>query len=101
MDFKRIDTTQCRALISSGDVTLLDIRDPHAYADAHINQALHIENLDVEAFIEESDKSRPLIVYCYHGHSSLSAAAYFAEKGFTDVYSLDGGFEAWRQTAAC
>jgi len=34
-------------------------------------------------------------VVCYHGISSQSAAAYLAEQGFRDTYSLDGGFEAW------
>lgn len=97
MDFKRIDPAQCQQLIANSNVTLLDIRDPHAYADGHINNALHIENIDVESFIENSDKTQPLVVYCYHGHSSLSAAAYFTEKGFTDVYSLDGGFDGWQQ----
>jgi len=41
-------------------------------------------------------KNIPLIVYCYHGNSSKSAAHYFCENGFTQVYSMDGGFEAWR-----
>ena len=35
------------------------------------------------------------IVTCYHGNSSQSAAAYLVSQGFTDVYSLDGGFELW------
>ncbi|NKQ13210.1 thiosulfate sulfurtransferase, partial [Pseudomonas sp. SST3] len=30
--------------------------------------------------------------------SSQSAAAYLINQGFSDVYSLDGGFELWRQT---
>jgi thiosulfate sulfurtransferase len=38
------------------------------------------------------------VVYCYHGHTSLGAAAYLRENGFTDVVSLSGGFELWRQT---
>ncbi|CRR54182.1 Thiosulfate sulfurtransferase GlpE [Pseudomonas aeruginosa] len=36
------------------------------------------------------------MVVCYHGNSSQSAAAYFIQQGFSDVYSLDGGFELWR-----
>jgi thiosulfate sulfurtransferase len=40
----------------------------------------------------------PLIVSCYHGNSSQSAAAYLCSQGFTEVYSLDGGFEVWRTT---
>ena len=38
----------------------------------------------------------PVLVYCYHGISSQNAAAFLIERGFETVYSLDGGFEAWR-----
>jgi thiosulfate sulfurtransferase len=37
-------------------------------------------------------------VVCYHGNSSQSAAAYLVSQGFSEVYSLDGGFELWRTT---
>jgi thiosulfate sulfurtransferase len=37
------------------------------------------------------------LVYCYHGHSSQSAAEHFVENGFANVYSLDGGYTAWPQ----
>lgn len=39
----------------------------------------------------------PLVVVCYHGISSQNAAQYLHEQGFDDVYSLDGGFQAWRE----
>jgi thiosulfate sulfurtransferase len=52
----------------------------------------------LHAFITQADLDVPLIVACYHGNSSQSAAAYLAEQGFSDVYSLDGGFELWRAT---
>jgi thiosulfate sulfurtransferase len=35
-------------------------------------------------------------VCCYHGNSSQGAAQYFAEQGFTQAYSLDGGYEMWK-----
>jgi thiosulfate sulfurtransferase len=52
---------------------------------------------NVQAFTEGTDKHREVIVYCYHGNSSLGAVAYFLENGFKNVASLRGGFEAWRQ----
>jgi len=96
MNFKRIDSQGCKQLLATKDVTLLDIRDPQSFANGHIDNALHIEQINVESFVEEQPKDKPLVICCYHGNSSQSAAAYFAEKGFTDVYSLDGGYEGWR-----
>lgn len=96
MTFKRIDKQNFEQLISGSNTVVLDIRDPQSFARGHIENAIHIEQIDVEAFVAETEKSMPLVIYCYHGMSSQSAAAYFAEKGFTDVYSLDGGYEGWR-----
>lgn len=96
MNFKRIDPQGYKKLLASGAVTLLDIRDPQSFAQGHIDAAIHIEAINVETFIEEQPKEKPLVICCYHGNSSQSAAAYFAEKGFTDVYSLDGGYAGWR-----
>ena len=56
----------------------------------------HIDNHSVADFIAAADLDAPLVVVCYHGNSSQSAAAYFIQQGFSDVYSLDGGFELWR-----
>lgn len=95
MNFKRISPENYRQLASSQETTLLDIRDPHSFNDGHIDGATHIEEIVIDQFVEEHPKAKPLVVCCYHGMSSQSAAAYFAEKGFTEVYSLDGGYEGW------
>jgi thiosulfate sulfurtransferase len=39
----------------------------------------------------------PVIVCCYHGVSSQQAAQFLIHQGFENVYSMDGGFEAWRK----
>lgn len=96
MNFKRISPEAYRQLASSQATTLLDIRDPQSFAQGHIADAISIEQINIENFVEEEPKDKPLVVCCYHGISSQSAAAFFAEKGFTEVYSLDGGYEGWR-----
>ncbi len=94
-DFKRIGAEQAQKLHSEGGV-IVDIRDAHSFAEGHIPGATHLDNHSLPDFIAAADLDQPLIVSCYHGHSSQSAAAYLAHQGFSDVYSLDGGFEGWR-----
>lgn len=96
MNFKRINREDCKKLLLAGEATVLDIRDPHSYESGHIDNAVHIEHINIERFVDEQPKDKPLVICCYHGISSQSAAAYFAEKGFTEVFSLDGGYEGWR-----
>lgn len=77
-------------------VQVVDIRDDAAFAAGHMPSAKHIHNSNIQEFIAEADLDSPLLVCCYHGNMSQSAAAYFAEQGFAETYSLDGGYEAWK-----
>lgn len=94
-DFKRIAPDLAQQLRESG-AQVVDIRDPQSYAMGHNSGSRHIDNYSVADFIREADMDAPLVVVCYHGNSSQSAAAYFVQQGFSEVYSLDGGFELWR-----
>ncbi|WP_433885491.1 thiosulfate sulfurtransferase GlpE [Pseudomonas vranovensis] len=96
-EFKRIPPEQALALREQGAV-VVDIRDPQAFAAGHITGASHLDNHSVADFIRTADLDAPTVVVCYHGNSSQSAAAYLISQGFSDVYSLDGGFELWRGT---
>lgn len=95
-DFQRIDPALASSLLQSG-AQLVDTRDPQSYQQAHIPGAVRLDNDNLARFVADTDKQTPLVVCCYHGNSSQPAAAYLASLGFAEVYSLDGGFELWRQ----
>ena len=92
---KIITVTQAKEKLADGQVVFIDVRDPDSYAAAHGPGAIQINNTNVDAFIASTDKSMTHIVYCYHGITSQGGAAFFQEKGFEDVYSMEGGFCAW------
>ena len=84
-------------MIDAGAVTLIDIRDEASFQAGHISNSLHVDHLSLQGFIQDADLDIPLIVCCYHGNSSQTAAQFFAEQDFSDVYSLDGGYSVWCQ----
>lgn len=96
-DFQHLSPSNAKSMLDQGNITIVDIRDTGSYEDGHIAGAVHVSNDNIEEFLETADKRKPLVVYCYHGNSSQGAASFFKEKGFGEVYSLDGGFEDWRQ----
>lgn len=75
---------------------IVDIRDPQSFSMGHISTAIPLDNSNVRTFIENTPKQESVVVCCYHGNSSQGAAQFLAEQGFTNVYSLDGGFEMWK-----
>ncbi len=93
--YRCISAQQAAELIENG-AAVVDIRDAQSYFALHISDALNLSNDNLHDFIAEADFERPLIVCCYHGISSQSAAGFLAHQGFEEVYSLDGGFEGWR-----
>ncbi|UCB32560.1 thiosulfate sulfurtransferase GlpE [Duffyella gerundensis] len=94
-NFECIDVQQAQQRLAAG-AQLVDIRDPQSFAQGHATGAFHLTNTSVNHFVEQADVSVPVLVMCYHGISSKSAAGYLATQGFTEVYSVDGGFEAWQ-----
>lgn len=96
-EFKRIPPEQAQALREQGAV-VVDVRDPATFAALHIAGSKHLDNVSISDFIRAADLDAPTVVVCYHGNSSQGAAAYLISQGFSDVYSMDGGFELWRTT---
>jgi monothiol glutaredoxin len=47
------------------------------------------------AAIGDLPKSTPIAFHCHHGNRSRAAAEHFLKEGFTSVYNLAGGIEAW------
>lgn len=95
MAFECINIEQAKLLISDADAVVIDIRDPASYQSGHIANAVHIDNSNAQTFIEDTDKTLPLIVCCYHGNMSKGAADFFNQQGFEKSYSLDGGYTEW------
>lgn len=100
--FTNIDCAQLDNLLATNDALLLDCRKLQDYRAAHLNNALHVHEGLVESLLENGDREQLLAIYCYHGHTSQHLAEAFGNAGFTQVYSLAGGYEAWqaRKTSA-
>ncbi|SEI61710.1 thiosulfate sulfurtransferase [Allopseudospirillum japonicum] len=94
--FKHIQAADAAKMMQKMHVTWVDIRDANSFQQGHILGAQRLDNTNVNAFLAQVDYQNPVIVCCYHGHSSQGAAAFLAEQGFDTVYSLDGGYEVWK-----
>lgn len=94
--FTRISGEQAKELLDSGKAVCVDIRDENAFKSGRIPGARHLTQENLQDFLTEADPDTPLLVCCYHGVSSQSAAQFLFEKGFEQVSSIDGGFAAWQ-----
>ncbi|MDE1254201.1 thiosulfate sulfurtransferase GlpE [Vibrio aestuarianus] len=95
--FQHIDAHGAQALIEQNNAKLVDIRDTQSFTVAHAQSAFHLTNDTMVAFMNDTEFEQPVLVMCYHGISSQGAAQYLVNQGFEQVYSVDGGFEAWHR----
>lgn len=92
-----ISVNQARHYLDQGLARLIDIRDSQSFAAAHVSNAFHLTQASLGTLVQQQCFSTPLLVLCYHGHSSKAAAQYLVTQGFKQVYSVDGGFAAWHE----
>ena len=76
----------------------LDVREPDEYEQGALPGAVHIPRGTLETSIEGRipDKDAHLVVYCAGGTRSAFAAQTLQELGYTDVASVIGGFNRWK-----
>ena len=97
MNIPQIQIHDAKQKLDQKKSLFVDIRDPASYRQAHIPGAIHLHDGNVQEFVQNTDKETAIVVYCYHGNSSLGATAFLIENGFKNVASMSGGFEGWRQ----
>ena len=81
------------------DLVLIDTREDSEWAAGHAAGSIHLGKGVIERDIEKHapDPSRKLVLYCGGGFRSALAADALLKMGYTNVYSLAGGWRAWNQ----
>jgi rhodanese-related sulfurtransferase len=93
--------TQTR-LTANPDAKLIDVREDNEWEAAHAAGAQHLGKGIIERDIETQvpDKSTELILYCGGGYRSALVADILQQMGYTNVWSMAGGWKAWKESGA-
>jgi molybdopterin/thiamine biosynthesis adenylyltransferase/rhodanese-related sulfurtransferase len=97
-EVREIEPVEAEATIAAGPAVVLDVREPDEYEQGALPDAVHIPRGTLETSIEGRipDKSSKVVVYCAGGTRSAFAAKTMQELGYTDVLSVIGGFNRWK-----
>lgn len=85
---------------AEGSYVLLDVRQPFEYEEAHLPGARLIPLPRLADSLAEIDPRKPVLVYCAVGGRSRMAAQLLTHQGFTNVFHLEGGIQAWEDPTA-
>ena len=97
---KEIHANQMPALMRKApDTVIIDTREESEFAAGHVYGAIWLGKGIIERDIEGRfpDKATPLYLYCGGGYRSALAADNLQKMGYTDVYSIDGGWRSLKE----
>lgn len=89
-----------KRLLENPDAKLIDVREDNEWQAAHAAGAIHLGKGIIERDIEQTvpDKTMELILYCGGGYRSALAADTLQQMGYTNVFSMAGGWKAWKES---
>ena len=94
--YRPIDPDTLRTMLDASDPpVLLDVRGPDEVARGHLEGARHIPLGELPRRYAELALDQALVIYCHSGVRSASACRFLAERGYGQLYNLEGGIAAW------
>ena len=96
-----VDETRQR-MAANNAVRLIDVREDHEWEGGRAAGSIHLAKGIIERDIEATvpDKSTEVILYCGGGFRSALAADVLQQMGYTNVFSMAGGWKAWQDSGA-
>jgi molybdopterin/thiamine biosynthesis adenylyltransferase/rhodanese-related sulfurtransferase len=74
---------------------LIDVREAFEYEIARIDGAKLIPLGEIADRVSELQRERPIVIHCHSGQRSAEAVRLLQQRGFANVYNLEGGIDAW------
>lgn len=97
---KEISIEEVRIKQSQGEsFHFIDVREDREWQNGYADCASHMGRGIIERDIEEKipDRSAEIVLYCGGGYRSALAADNLQKMGYTNVYSMAGGYRAWKE----
>ena len=90
-----------QAFAGKEDFVLVDTREESEWAAGHAAGSIHLGKGVIERDIEQAipDSAKKIVLYCGGGFRSALAADTLQKMGYRNVYSLAGGWRAWKAAA--
>jgi molybdopterin/thiamine biosynthesis adenylyltransferase/rhodanese-related sulfurtransferase len=95
---REVDTAGAQDAVARPDAVVLDVREADEYEQGALPGAIHIPRGFLESQVEGKvpDHDAPIVVYCAGGTRSAFAAETLGQLGYSDVVSMAGGFNKWK-----
>jgi sulfur-carrier protein adenylyltransferase/sulfurtransferase len=95
---REVTPAEAAELLKKPRAVALDVREADEFEQGALKGAVHIPRGYLESQLEGRvrDRAAPIVVYCAGGVRSAFAADTMAQLGYSDVVSMTGGFNRWK-----
>ncbi len=91
-----VDTKALTAMIEKGeDMVIVDLREPELYAAGRVPGAINIPFAEFRSRYSELPKDKKIVFVCHTGRMGTDSGNFVLEKGYKQVYNLEGGMAKW------
>jgi rhodanese-related sulfurtransferase len=99
-EIKEVDVAIAKSQTQDPATVVVDVREPDEYAAGHLPRAVNVPRGVLEfragGIPELANPNAKVLLYCRSGGRSALAAQALQRLGYTNVFSMSGGYDAWQ-----
>lgn len=87
-------------LAAGRELVIVDLREPDLFEQGHIPGAILLPYVAARRSLEGLDLDATVVFVCHNGPMGSTIAQLAVERGFKQVYNLEGGMADWKGAMA-
>ena len=94
--YKNVTARDVQAMLEDKDFTFVNVHIPFEGDLPYTDLSIPFDQVDQHLGLLPADEDAKIILYCRSGNMSSTASKTLVSLGYTNVWNLDGGFNAWK-----
>lgn len=96
---RALELAEMVGMMNAESAVVIDVRTDSEFNSGRIIQSVNVPVAEIEQRLDSLSKNseRPHIIVCETGHSSVKPCSILKKNGFSQVYYLSGGINAWKE----